>query len=606
MLTWAERIAASAAEEAYWDSLSSGKSKGKGKGKGSAKGYQGEGRGGKGSAGGRGKSAGSKGSGGEGTDKGPSSGAPNRWWQCPVKKCVAHCGGKPCWNRPMATHCKCCMQQRDTAAVTDRADEEQKLKALRKDVAADAAAKPSSDEAMVTADKLEDMCNSVRLECLYDLAHGNPTGLSKGAQRKLKKEATPEELKKAGFTATQAASPAAVGLPDGSLAGGAAAADAAEAAIDVDDEGWETSAEARANLKRLGLQPVEYVDPATMYAQPPPPATGTIEQAVAKALAGEVSVAISAQQQTVYNLSAAADAARVFGVKDELFIMAKKRLDAATSALKLLTDKAPAVGSQSVVEKLKKARQSWIVYVTDANEGRAKGKEKAGAKHQADLDTIDQQIERLKSLRQTVVTTFANTEAAFRKAQEARERWNKDIASRIDDRIMLVTPIGGEGVDGPGEEELGESENAAPATVNYSELMLTASDISQEDVPAVDIEAATAEQKAVLEAIWAYFEALRAAPMGMPTPPTTFQQMGAGHVHIAQTLVGVKIWRAVYGATRVVQPTDFVPWQMLNLLRHAMTKAKTKISVSKELADNASLAYLDAKSCAKDNGYCPF
>ena len=85
-----------------------------------------------------------------------------------------------------------------------------------------------------------------------------------------------------------------------------------------------------------------------------------------------------------------------------------------------------------------------------------------------------------------------------------------------------------------------------------------------------------------------------------------FQQMGAGHVHIAQTLVGTEIWRGLYGPTRQVKPTEFVPWQLVDLLQCALEKAKSKITVSKEMADDASKSYAAAKGSARDNGYCPF
>jgi hypothetical protein len=601
MPTWAERMATSAADEAYWTSLmGSAKGQSKGKQKGSSKGYQGEGRGGKGKGASKGKVDGSKNGGGKGTNKAPNPGGGHQhvWWRCPVKQCTAHCGGKACWNRPMATECKVCLQPKGTAATAEKAESEQALAKLRKEVAAN----PDDPVARTNADDIEKMVKATRLECLYDMAQGNPTGLSKGAQRKLKKEATPVELRNAGFPAALALAPAAAAHPGGWPVGGMDSDEVEDLDDVADDEGWETSAEARETLKRLGMQAIVSVDTSTLYALPPPPPNGTIAQAVSRALAGEASEAIATQQKTVSDLCTAADAARVFGIQDELYKLAKKRLDAAKEALKLLTDKAPAVGSQSAVEKLKKAKQQWVVSVTDAAEGRARGKEKAQAKNKADLETIDQQINRLQALRQTVAKTFADTEAAFGKANKAREEWNKAISEGIDVRIGMVTPLGGEEVDEPGAEEPGED----GTTMNYDDLLLAVDGVSSEDIPTIDVEAATAEQKKVLEAMWAYFVTLRAAPIGMPTPPTTFLQMGAGHVRIAQTLVGAEIWRGLYGPTRTVQPSEFVPWQLINLLQCALEKAKSKITVSKEMADEASKAYADAKGSARDNGYCPF
>ena len=161
-----------------------------------------------------------------------------------------------------------------------------------------------------------------------------------------------------------------------------------------------------------------------------------------------------------------------------------------------------------------------------------------------------------------------------------------------------------------GQESLGEPEVEAAAQLSaaktYDDLKLKAEGAPQADIPDIDIGAATAAQKAILEAMWAYFEALKNATPGSPMPPTTYEQIGAGHVGIASTLVGGKIWVGLYGEVREVQPSDYVPWQLLEMLQFALEKAKTKLTVSKELADIAAVRYNAAKTNARDNCYCPW
>ena len=126
---------------------------------------------------------------------------------------------------------------------------------------------------------------ATRLECLYDLAHGNPTGLSKGAARRLKKEATPEELSNAGFPVSATEAPAATASADGAQVPGTDSDGIVD--LEMEETDWEKSAEFKEHLKRLGLQCAVKIDPKSLYAQPPPPPTNTVDQAGIKDFVGK-------------------------------------------------------------------------------------------------------------------------------------------------------------------------------------------------------------------------------------------------------------------------------------------------------------------------------
>ena len=613
-------MAASAAEETYWRTLSSGK--GKGKSKGSAKGYLGEGRGGKACDGGKGSSGGSKGGGGKGADKTQSPGEASRWWRCTVGKCVAHCGGKPCWNRPMAQHCKVCMQQRGTAAATDKADEQQKLLSLRKEVAADAATKPSHDGTVMTADRLAEMSNSVRLECLYDLAHGNPTGLSKGAQKKLKKEATPEELKKAGFADADPA--ASTGDTPA-----AAAADTAENPMDVGVPANSTPLErygiSEERLTVLGLPWAKFKSLSDAYAMPRETQPLIAEATVSKALQGEASEAIAIKQAAVAKLLTATEALRQsLGEKDEISVRSSARLKTETEELQRMIKKAQPSKNASVDEcakavnlRLRLAKQEMEKTISERSTRLANGKKNAAERHTADLKAVDELIAELKERKTLLSEYYANAETAWSERVTMLSKHDTEVLRIFDHKIKAVGPVGGAtprtpGAGVPGDDvavpeddgDLGSDEEEDNAS--YADLLLTAEGTQPEDLPTLSIKDATAGEKKTLEEVWAFLEAIKARPVGTPTPPTTFEQMGLAHVGVAQTLVSKEIWKKFYGGERLVGPTDWVPWHLMELVRVALEKAKTELTSGPERKAAAEERLNAARLAARNDGYCPW
>jgi hypothetical protein len=345
------------------------------------------------------------------------------------------------------------------------------------------------------------------------------------------------------------------------------------------------------------------IDLKNIYAQPPPPPSCTVEQAVARALAGEPSEAIIKLQAELDKLNAATESALLLGEKDELHIMSKKRRDAAAEKLKGLTGKTPAACSTSTAMKLALAKQEWMDLLKAATEGRAKGKEKALAKHQLDTETIDDQIARLQSLRTSLVETFAATEVAFKDAQTARTKWEKAIAEGMDTKIALATPIGGAAAAEPGAEaDAGESNApASPATVDYSDLALRA-DIQPDDIPTIDLKDVSSEHRKSLEAIWSF---MQANPEGAPLPPLTYVQIGAGHVGALLQLLGDDIWRSFY-ETEVVMHTRLVPWQILLLTRFALKKFASELTANEATIKKMEKHVEDAKTAARLNLYSPF
>lgn len=371
----------------------------------------------------------------------------------------------------------------------------------------------------------------------------------------------------------------------------------------MEDEGWEVCPEVLITMKRLGITQVEEMDVSKLYAQPPPPASGTVEQAVARALSGEPSEAIIALQAEVDKLTAATESARMLGEKDELYLLSKKRKDAATEKLKGLTGKTPTVCSKSTAMKLALAKQEWQDSLKTAADGRAKGKEKAVAKNSLDLCTIDGQILRLQALRTSLVSTFAKTEAAFKDAQAAREEWVEKIAEGIDTKIALATPIGGTAEVELGAAEAGGAgaEQAGAVPFDFSDLTLR-TNAQPEDLPTLVLAEISTEYKATLDSMWTF---MSANPEGAPLPPVTYEQIGAKHVGAVLALLGQTVWHGLY-QTQMVVHTRLVPWQVLMLIRYALKKFAKELVTDKAMSEKIDSILDDARKSARVNQYTPY
>jgi hypothetical protein len=268
--------------------------------------------------------------------------------------------------------------------------------------------------------------------------------------------------------------------------------------------------------------------------------------------------------------------------------------------------KTPTTGTEAAKERLSLARQKVVVKQTDRGARRDKGRRNAKLRHETDVIAFEEAIKELQGRWQSCKEVFVATQEAWVKDNATGAELDKEVLDLFDKKIGTAVPPGTPAAAAPGAVEPGPVAAVTPAGVNYGDLKLVATGAKGEDIPSIDVEAATPEQKQVLENMWAYFVALQAAPIGAPVPPTTYEQMGAGHVSIAGVLVGSKIWVSLYRETREVQPTDLVPWQLMDLLKIALGKAQENIATNREATERAKKALRDAMGSAKSNLYCPF
>ena len=545
------------------------------------------------------------------------------WWQCPVLQCVKFHGGEGFWNHGGRDQCMACHQPKGTEAASRNAE----LQQLRKQVAD----KPPSKSKLpaLTAKELAAEEERIRLECLREMAIGAPTGLSKRVQKRLKREATVEELKAAGLTVPQHRLTAEEKKESAGGDGGRTAGDSEEeVAEDMDEDSPRKDKSpldrygiSEERLTTLGVAWHKYVwkagDLAGAYSMPRdlPPLIAT--ESVAKALQGEVSEAIAAKQAAVARLLAATEGLRLaIGEKDDIFIQSKARLKLEDDELQRMVKKAQPKKNASAEEvakatslRMRLARQDIVTANTERATRLSAGNTKAQDRHKADLKAIDELVQELEERKTLLKERFTQAETAWEGRREQVSRHDTEVLRLLDEKIAAATPAGGhsqqqhgKAADGAEEEEDSDEEE----NTNYADLLLTAEGTQPEDLPTLVIKDATPEEKTVLEGAWAYFVAIKARPVGSPTPPTTFEQMGLAHVGVAQTLVSKEVWRKVYGAKRLVGPADWVPWHLMELMRVSLEKAKTELSLGPERQKAADERLSAARQAAKNDGYCPW
>jgi hypothetical protein len=626
MQSWAERIAKAAATEAV------SKVKGQSKGLGASKGGVGASKGGARSKG-SGKNSGKSGKSGGGGGKGQDS-VRKAWWQCNVPQCVAYHGGTQFWNHGDRDACRECLRPKGTAEAVVQAD----LLKLREE----AAAVPSQKK------PIAELTERIRLECLSEMAQGIETGLSKRAQRKLKKEATVEELKTAGLQVPQHRLGEACNQQ-----GGAAGARTADQVIDrkksaakvtdkdeldlamedLEEDEQVTILDASTPLGRYGI-PAERLaalglpwkkleEVKDTYPLPRDTPLLTAEQTVAKALEGEVSETIAARQKANAKLLGACEGLRLsLGEKDELYLQSCKRLKADTEDLQRVVKKAtPKNASVQEIAKatclrLKLAKQNAETAHAERRKRQAKGKGSGKERHEKDVGAIDKLVEELREHRQRLCVEFEESEIAWTEMSRQLDCREEEVINLLDKKIAAAGPVGGsiliapgavaDGVAAAAATELPGDDNDLDEDADYADLTLSAGSTQPEDVPTIVIKDATADEKEALEVAWAFLEAVRMTPMGTPTPPTTYTQMGLGHVAIAQTLVGKEIWKKVYGPEREVGPDDWVPWELMELIRVALEKAKTELVSGPERKAAATERLNAARTAARNDGFCPW
>jgi hypothetical protein len=92
---------------------------------------------------------------------------------------------------------------------------------------------------------------------------------------------------------------------------------------------------------------------------------------------------------------------------------------------------------------------------------------------------------------------------------------------------------------------------------------------------------------------------------GVPLPPLTYQQIGAGQVGAVLMLLGNTVWRQFYG-TDAIEHNRLVPWQVLLLIRHALMKFATELVINEKMTKNMDSILGDARQTAKTQGYEPY
>jgi hypothetical protein len=617
-MSWAERIAKAAAEEAV--------------NRCNMKGYQGEGRGGKGS----GKSKGGRdGKGGSGKSKGKGKGLGStekpQWWQCQVLKCIAHCKTAH-WNHPGREACQVCMQPKCLGAKTAAAEKDAERAKLREAVAADNTngVKGAAAVAVVrkNADAVAQMRESTRLEVLSEMAKGIDTGLSKGAQKRIKSMATADELRAAGL-------PVPRHKLDALKESDEPSDDESPMAAADGDDGMAVAAKKSANstplerygiaedrLSALGLPWSKFVSLRGAYALPRELPPQLPSATVSKILQGEASEAISAKQTAVAKLLGATEGLRQsLGEKDDIYLQSCARLKADTEDLQRMIKKAAPKKNASQEEcakatslRLKLAKQEAESAHAERVKRYAAGKLSANERHTADLHAVDELIAELEERKTLLKDHFKLAEDAWEEMTTASAKHDVEVIRLLDVKIKAVgplveakgTPAGGQEVAEPGLAEPSTPADATSYGGRYEDLQLTAEGVQPEDIPTLVIKDATEEEKKTLGEVWEFLEAVRMTPMGTPTPPSTFAQMGLPHVSIAQLLVSKEVWTKFYGGQRQVGPMDLVPWHLMELIRLALEKAKTELTGGQERKNAAAERLNTARTAAKCNSFCPW
>ena len=617
MSSWEQRIASAAAKEAI------SQVKGRGKGLGSSK--VGDGSSGAGKSAGKGKPGKS---GGKVTrPRAAANAEPTAdWWQCGVVKCKEFHGGVAFWNHGGRTECLKCLRPKGTAGTVANAG----LRQLRE--ACDAGPEKKA---------VEDMTEKIRLECLYEMARGIDTGLSKRIQKKLKRSATVDELRKAGLPIPSHRMSELSDDVDGAKTVDQKASRNAPVAKDSLEDLMEELEEdeqvtildastpfgrygiSAERLATLGLPWKKLEEVKDTYPLPRDTQLLTAEQTVAKALEGEVSETIAARQKSNAKLLGACEGLRLsLGEKDELYLQSCKRLKADTEELQRLVKKAtPKNASVQEIAKatclrLKLAKQNAETAHAERRKRQAKGKGSGKDRHEKDVAAIEKLIEELREHRQRLCVEFLESEVAWTEMTRQLDCREEEVINLLDKKIAAAGPVGGSILIAPGAVADGVDEAQAAALpgddndldeyADYADLTLSAGNTQPEEVPTIVIKDATADEREALEVAWSFLEAVRMTPMGTPTPPTTFMRMGLGHVAIAQTLVGKEIWKKVYGPKRQVGPDDWVPWELMELIRVALEKAKTELVSGPERKAAAIERLNAARTAAKNDGFCPW
>ena len=354
--------------------------------------------------------------------------------------------------------------------------------------------------------------------------------------------------------------------------------------------------EARKKQRRtwLGLPLPTQADNVKLYPLAGPTVKGSAEEVAAKALVGQASEAVAARQKKVAELyTAAGTVSRALGEKSQSYLLVAAELEAEKKALQKLTKSTPAACSKTTEERLRKVRKD----VSDEHAARAlraqNGREKATQRFAADSDSLDEAISLLTQRKVQNAAAFLASQTSFASYDESRKTQDAAVLAIIDAKITQATPLGGASAVAAGPVQTAPAPAVLP---EYADLELRAN-VQPWDLPVID--AIKPEEKEQLDAMWSFFLAV---PPGTAMPPITYKTLGATKMDTVANLLGQTAMSKVYGG-RTIYTSAFVPWNVLELLRYAMTQAHSKLSEIKELEQGILDRLQAARDAAKENGY---
>ena len=331
-----------------------------------------------------------------------------------------------------------------------------------------------------------------------------------------------------------------------------------------------------------------------LYPLAGPTVKGTPAEAAARALSGQASEAVASLQKEVADLHTLAGmCSRTSGEKSAVFLAAKVDLDAKDAALRKLLKATPAACSKTTVERLRKVRKDTAEEHAERDLRATAGREKALVRYAADQESLDLAIAELTQRKAMHAAAFLASQTSFAEYDTARCEQDKAVLAILDAKITQATPLGGASAAAAGQAPTALVPAVQP---EYADLELRA-EVQPWDLPVID--AIKAEEKEQLDAMWSFFLAV---PPGTAMPPITYKALGVTKMETVANLLGSTAMGRVYGG-RTIYTSAFVPWNVLELLRYAMTQAHSMLSEIKEQQQAILDRLQAARDAAKTNGY---
>ena len=291
----------------------------------------------------------------------------------------------------------------------------------------------------------------------------------------------------------------------------------------------------------------------------------TPKEAVAAALAGNASVKAASLKETVEKQAKAAlGAAETFGAKHQITLLAQEELKKSKEELAAVEEHAPPAISKPAAQKIARACRKAQERHTERSQKDEAGMEKAEAKFTADVAALRKEIAGLEERIATVTSASLASQEAWRSRHLAIDAHEADVIREFRDQVALASPSGLEGdfLD----EELPDISTVDEDLAKLKDLDLFAEDLAVEDIPNILLEGTSDSDAAILNSIGAFY---LAAPVCVQLPAVTYTLLGLKDPMHAKTLVGDKVWSAIYQGKEVVA-SDWVPRQLVEILRCSM------------------------------------